>query len=88
MVSEARRQQIKERNRLNRAFVSSERLPGIKFIYNSLVSFVDENGVGHDGWIVAVTTGEQEPVYTIECRDGAEDAEVRESVLQLILKPD
>jgi len=29
-----------------------------------------------------------EPVYTIECRDGTEDAEVAESELRLILEPD
>ena len=88
MVSDARRAQIKERNRLNKAWVESERLPGIKFRYNSLVRFVGADGVGHDGWVVAVTTCGPEPVYTIECRDGAEDAEVRESALQLIHEPD
>ena len=88
MVSDARRAQIKERNRLNKAWVTSERLPGIKFRYNSVVRFVGADGVGHEGWVVAVTTNETEPVYTIECRDGDEDAEVPESMLQLILEPD
>lgn len=79
--------EIKERNRLNRSFLAGERIPGIKLRHNSLVSFVGTDGVAHEGWIVAVAPGEPEPVYTIERRDGAEDAEVPESILQLVLDP-
>lgn len=51
-------------------------MPGIKFRHNSLVTFVGADGIGHEGWIVGVAPIEPEPVYTVERRDGEEDAEV------------
>ena len=80
-------EEIKERNRLNNAFLAGERIPGIKFRHNSQVTFVGADGVAHEGWIVGVAPIEPEPVYTVERCDGGEDEEVRESNLELIVDP-
>jgi hypothetical protein len=77
----------RNKNRLNKAFLAGERIPGIKFRHNSLVSFVGEDGVRYEGWIVAAALGEPDPIYTVERRDGAEDTEVREANCKLILDP-
>jgi hypothetical protein len=83
-------EEVNERNRLSKlskAYVSGERIPGIRFRHNSLVTFVGTDGVAHEGWIVRVEAIEPEPVYTVERRDGNEDAQLRESNLELIHDP-
>jgi hypothetical protein len=80
-------EEIKERSRLNNAFLAGEKILGIKFRHNSQVAFVGEDDIRSEGWIVAVGPIEPEPVYTVECCDGSGDEEVLESKLELILDP-
>lgn len=80
-------EEIKERSRLNRAFLGGEKILGIKFRYNSLVAFVNVDGIRSEGWIVGVGPIEPEAIYTIECCDGSADEEVLESKLHLICDP-
>ena len=80
-------EEIKERSRLNNAFLAGEKILGIKFRHNSHVAFVGADGIRCDGWIVSVGPIEPKPVYTVERRDGGGDEEVLESKLELILDP-
>ena len=80
-------EEIKKRCSLNNAFLTGEKIPGIKFRHNSQVAFVAAKGVRCKGWIVGVGPTEPEPVYTVECCDGSRDEEVLESKLELILDP-
>jgi len=80
-------EEIKERSRLNNAFLAGEKILGIKFRHNSHVAFVGEDGVRSEGWIVGVGPIEPEPVYTVERCDAGRDQEVLESKLELILDP-
>jgi hypothetical protein len=80
-------EEIKERSRLNNAFLAGEKILGIKFRHNSHVAFVGADGIRCEGWIVSVGPIEPEPVYTVERCDGGGDKEVLESKLELILDP-
>lgn len=76
--------EIKERRKLNDAFLAGEKILGIKFRHNSQVAFFCADGVRGKGWIVGVEPLQPEPIYTIECCDGSEDKEVPESKMELI----
>ena len=80
-------EEIKERSRLNKAFLGEEKILGINFRHNSHVAFVGEDGIRSEGWIVGVGPTEPEPVYTVECCDGSGDEDVLESKLELIFDP-
>ena len=80
-------EEIKERSRLNNAFLAGEKILGIKFRHNSQVAFVGADRVRNEGWIVAVGPIEPEPVYTVERCDGGGDEEILESKLEIILDP-
>src|SRR5205809_620713 len=47
-------EEIKERSRLNNAFLAGERIFGIKFRHNCHVAFVGEDDIRREGWIVSV----------------------------------
>jgi hypothetical protein len=79
--------EIKQRRKLNSAFLAGERILGIKFRHNSQVAFIGTDGIRCEGWIVGVGPVEPEPVYTIERCDGGGDEEVLESKLELIVDP-
>ena len=69
------------------AFLSGEKIAGIKFRHNSSVAFIRADGTRCLGWIVSLTLNGPEPVYTVECGDGSGDVDVLESKLELIAAP-
>ena len=73
---------IRERRRLNDAFLAGEKILGIKFRHNSHVTFFGADGVRCEGWIVSVEPLKPEPIYTIECCDGSGDEDVPESKIE------
>jgi len=73
--------------KLSKAYLSGERIFGVKFRHNSQVRFIDEDGNRAKGWIVAVGPIEPEPVYTVERADGEGDEEILESKIELIFDP-
>jgi hypothetical protein len=77
--------EIKKHRDLNNAFLTGERILGIKFRHNSLVAFIGASGDRCEGWVVSVGPIEPEPVYTVECRGARGNEEVLESKLTLIL---
>ena len=80
-------EELKNQRDLSSAFMSGERIFGVRFRHNSHVRFSTEDGAAAEGWIVAVGPVEPEPIYTIERRDGGGDEEVPESKIELIFDP-
>ncbi|MCA9372451.1 hypothetical protein KC726_06260, partial [Candidatus Woesebacteria bacterium] len=78
--SEERRKALASSN----AFLAGERINGVKFRHNSQVRILSASGASVEGWVVAVSHFEPEPIYTIERSDGNGDEEVRERELELI----
>jgi hypothetical protein len=78
---------IRERRKLNDAFLAGEKIPGIKFRHNSHVAFLGADSARFEGWIVSVEPLQPEPLYTVECCDGSGDEDVPESKIVLILDP-
>ena len=79
--------EIKKRNDFNNAFLTGEKILGIKFRHNSLVAFQAQDGGRFQGWIVGVGPIEPEPIYTVERSDGGGDEEVLQSRIELITDP-
>jgi hypothetical protein len=77
--------EIKERRKLSNAFLSGEKILGIKFRHNSHVAFLGADGVRCEGWIVSVEALQPQPIYTVECCDGSGDEQVPESNIELLL---
>lgn len=72
---------------LSNAYISGEKICGVKYRHNSHVSFQDTDGKSYEGWIVSVGPIEPEPIYTIERTDGSGNQEVKESIIELIYDP-
>lgn len=72
---------------LSNAYLSGEKICGVKYRHNSHVSFQDTDGKLYEGWIVSVGPIEPEPIYSIERTDGSGDQEVKESLIGLIYDP-
>ena len=77
----------KKQLELSNAYLSGEKIFGVKFRHNSHVSFVDEHGNKAEGWIVSVGPIEPEPVYTVERSDGQGDEKVLENKIELLFDP-
>jgi hypothetical protein len=77
----------KRKRELGNAYLSGERICGVKYRHNSHVSFRDTDGKSHEGWIVSVDPIAPEPIYAIEHIDGSGDQKVKESLIELIYDP-
>lgn len=73
--------------KFSKAYLSGERIFGVKFRHNSQVSFLSDDDKKIQGWIVAVGPIEPEPIYTVERSDGEGDEEILESKIELIFDP-
>lgn len=69
------------------AYLSGEKIAGIKYRHNSVISYVDDDGHKVEGWIVSVSPLEPIPIYTVERSDGQGDEEIPETSLKLVLDP-
>lgn len=72
---------------LSNAYLSGEKILGVKFCHNSHVRFIDAEGKKAEGWIVSVGPIEPIPIYTVERSDGHGDDEVPETNVELIFDP-
>ena len=78
---------LKKQRDLGDAYMSGERIFGVRFRHNSHVRFSTDDQTVTDGWIVAVGPVDPEPIYTVERGDGGGDEEVPESKIDLIFDP-
>ncbi len=69
--------------RLNAAWRAGEKVDGLAFPYNSLVTVSLPDGSAKDGWIVGVTLEGPEPIYIVETKDGSGDLECPESTIRI-----
>lgn len=70
--------------RLNAAWLSGERVEGLKFLHNSTAEALLPDGQRKRGWVVAATVTGSEPTYTLEAQDGTGDIECPESALRSV----
>ena len=72
----------KQWSRINAAWLAGEKIDGLAFRYNILVSVTLPDGSSKDGWIVGAVDDGPEPIYTVEAKDRSGDIECPESAIQ------
>jgi len=81
------KEERKKQLELSNAYLGGEKIGGVKYRHNSVVSYVDLDGNEVEGWIVSVGPLEPMPIYTVERSDGQGDEEIPEANLKLVLDP-